>query len=59
MRASLKLAAVSSLIGCALTEQAAAGWWVVVPEFDGSGATAAFALLAAVGAIMFGRSRTR
>ena len=58
MRASLKLAAISTLLGCALSNQAFAGWWTV-PEFDGAGATAAFALLAAVGAIMFGRSRSR
>jgi hypothetical protein len=59
MRSTLKLAAISTLIGCALTDQASAGWWVIVPEFDSAGATAAFALLAAVGAVLFSRSRHR
>ncbi len=51
MRSMLKLAGVSTLLGIALITQASA--WPFVPEFDGAGATAAFALLAAVGAIIF------
>lgn len=50
MRTTLKLAAVSTLMGFALSNQAFA--WPWVPEFDGAGATAAFALLAVVGAVL-------
>lgn len=62
MYATAKLAGLSVLLSCALIGQAAASppWWCPpVPEFDGAGATAAFALLAAVGAVLFSRSRHR
>ena len=59
MRTTLKLAATSALLSCALIDQAFAGYFWVVPEFDGPGAIAAVALLASVGAVLFNGSRNR
>jgi len=62
MRGTFKFAALSVLFGCALIDQAAAAswWWCPpVPEFDGSGATAAMALVASIGAILFSGSKER
>ena len=59
MRTTLKLTATSIFLGCALSTQAFAGFFNVVPEFDGPGAIAAVALLASVGAVLFSGSRNR
>jgi hypothetical protein len=58
-------AVTAALLGLATVDQAFAGFFKFtpnpppVPEFDGSGAIAAVALLASVGALLFYRLRTR
>lgn len=59
MRTTFKVAATSILLGCALIDQAFAGFFFIVPEFDGPGAIAAVTLLASIGAVLFSGSRNR
>jgi len=51
---------VAALLMCfTMANQAAAGFFYVVPEFDGASSIAAISLLMSVGAVLFNRSRSK
>ena len=55
----MKVGAAALLMSLMTIDRAFAGYFNIVPEFDGPGAIAAIALLTSVVAIAFHRSRNR
>jgi hypothetical protein len=53
----MKVGAAAVLISLMTVDQAFAGYFNVVPEFDGSSSIAVIALLASVGALIWAKSK--
>lgn len=59
MRIRTTLGVAALLMSFTMANQATAGFFRIVPEFDGSNSIAAIGLLMSVGAVLFNRSRNR
>jgi hypothetical protein len=59
MRIRTTLGVAALLMSFTMANQATAGFFRVVPEFDGPSGVAAIALLLSVGAVLFSGSRSR
>ena len=57
MRIKTTVGAAALLMSFTMANQAAAGSWNIVPEFDGSSSIAVIALLMSVGAVLFRGSK--